>query len=875
VKHFLSLSVICAVAFGTSLATPWVEPVNAVDNDGCASPDAAPSEVADVYQIDSQADVMWVKGGIDGSTTAQWGSSYEYKQTADIDMTGCTWETAIGSSSTNFEGIYDGGGYAITNLTVSKASVDYLGLFGDIGANSTVKNLSITNATVSGGSYIGILAGSVSSGATIENISTSGSATGSGERVGGLIGESQADVSNSSSSATVVADGQFSRAGGLIGYATGSIGASSASGSVTGQVYVGGLVGYNTGPISTSSATGTVSGALVAVGGLTGQSSSSITDSYASGDVSASSGSDAVGGLVGNMNASGESIQRSFSSGAVQVGSGLGSDYIGGLVGDLQIGTVSASYALGTVTAASSSRVGGLIGQAKSGTSVNDSFSTGTISGGSDVGGLIGNAGSMTLEDSYSTGAVSGAGAQVGGLLGRESGATASDSYWDTQTSGQATSATPSGGGVTGVTTANMKTLSTFSDATWDIGDGWQSGETWGICDGTTYPFLIWQYDTSPCSLATPTVDTAESTSSGFTFNVTNYDSDYTYSFSATSGSASAGTATGSDLPVTVTGVAGGSSSTVTVTASRTGYTSSSASLTGRATGGNSGGSGGAPSTPGPTAEPTTRPTIPTIQVNPDSLLLDPDGGPLVVPPGGTAAYSDNGELPTPELIQDGSLWTASGSGYALQVLGPQPSGMQERSTTTVMIPAVTDGQTVAVAARGFAPGGTVRGWVISSASPPTEEPSVAWEVDATGSATGVLLVDVQVPGSHTLQVRGPTSSGSVLSVLFGLTVEPRSSTSRFAIKFRADRDVLTKRSLGTLDAVLGEGKGSSSNVTVTLRRLRADGSAGRELARERKRELRKELISLGVPRPNIDISIKGVKKLRFAKRSIVDVRLS
>ena len=847
VKRFLSLSVSCAVAISLSLATPWVAPVNAEDNDGCASPDAAPSQVAGVYQIDSQADLMWVKGGIDGSTTAQWGSSYEYKQTADIDMSGCTWETAIGSSSTNFEGIYDGGGYAITNLTVSKASVDYLGLFGDIGANSTVKNLSITNATVSGGSYIGILAGSVSSGATIENISTSGSVTGSGGRVGGIIGRSQAEVTGSSSSAAVSADATFSYAGGLIGQATGSIEASSASGSVSGQVYVGGLVGDASAPIRSSSATGEISGAIVGVGGLAGQSSSSITDSHATGDVSASSTTDAVGGLVGNMNAAGESIQRSFSSGTVQVGNGPGSDYIGGLVGDLQNGSVSDSYALGAVTAVSSTRVGGLIGQAKSGTTVTDSFATGSISGDSNVGGLIG----FAADD-------------VGAL----------NSFWDTETSNQEDSALDDAG-VTGKLTTEMKTLTTFSNATWDIGDGWQSGETWGICDGTTYPFLIWQYDESPCSLTTPTVDTAESTSSGFTFNVTNYDSDYTYSFSATSGSASAGTASGSDLPVTVTGVSGGASSTVTVTASRTGYASSDVSLTGRATGGGSSGGGGSPSTPAPTAEPTTSPTIPTIQVNPDSLLLDPDGGPLVVPPGGTAAYSGKGELSTPELIQEGPLWTAAGSGYALQVLGPQPQDTQARSTTAAKIPFVTDGQSIAVAARGYTPGETVRGWVVSGDSPPTEQPAVAWGVDATGAATGTMLVDVQVPGPHTLQIRGLTPSGSVLTVLFGLEVTPRASVSRFAITFRTDRDVLTKRSRGRLDAVLGEGVGSSSNVTVTLRRLRADGSAGRKLARERKRELQKELISLGVPRRDIDISIKGVKKPRFAKRSIVDVRRS
>jgi len=813
VNRFVSVSVICAAAISLSLATPWVAPVSAADNDGCASPEA-PSQVEDVYQIDSQADLMWVKGGINGSTTTQWGSSY--KQTAEIDMSGCTWETAIGSNSTNFEGTYDGDGFAITNLTVSKASANYLGLFGDIGGTATVKNLALTNATVSGGSYIGLLAGSVNSGATIENISTSGSVTGSGGWVGGLIGESSGRVSSSSSTAQVAGV----------------------------NLFVGGLIGITQG--------------------------GTIQSTFATGDVSTGTPVSGLGGLIGEVGAGTTLVTDSYATGNVTT-SGSGS-YAGGLVGILRAGAITQSFASGDVDSGSSvDATGGLVGQAQA--NVSNSYATGSVSGSLNVGGLIGTAASMTLEDSYSTGAVSGVGAQVGGLLGKQSGTTASNSFWDTDTSNKEDSALEGAGQVTGETTANMKTLSTFSDATWDIGDGWQSGETWGICDGTTYPFLIWQYDESPCSLTTPTVDTAESTSSGFTFNVTNYDSDYDYSFSATSGSASAGTASGSDLPVTVTGVSGGASSTVTVTASRTGYASSDVSLTGRATGGGSSGGGGSPSTPAPTAEPTTSPTIPTIQVNPDSLLLNPDGGPLVVSAGRAAAYSGKGELPTPELIQDDSLWTAAGPGYALQVLGPQPLDVQQRSTTAATIPVITDGQTVAVAARGFATDATVRGWVVSRDSVPGAPPVVEFIADSTGSAIGAFQVEVHDPGPNTVQFRGLTPFGSVLTILLGLEVKPQTSVSRFAINFRTDRDTLTKRSQEQLANALGAGGISSTELNVTIRRLRADGSDGRALARERKRELRKELISLGIPRSNIDISIKSVKKPRFAKRSIVDVR--
>jgi hypothetical protein len=80
----------------------------------------------------------------------------------------------------------------------------------------------------------------------------------------------------------------------------------------------------------------------------------------------------------------------------------------------------------------------------------------------------------------------------VGGLVGRNFG-TVSNSFWDTQTSGQPTS---SGG--TGKTTAQMKDITTFSGAGWNIVAVADSGTgntdyIWNIVDDVTYPFLSWQ----------------------------------------------------------------------------------------------------------------------------------------------------------------------------------------------------------------------------------------------------------------------------------------------------------------------------------------------------------------------------------------------
>ena len=81
----------------------------------------------------------------------------------------------------------------------------------------------------------------------------------------------------------------------------------------------------------------------------------------------------------------------------------------------------------------------------------------------------------------------------------------------------------------------------------------------------------------------TPTTSAITSTYGGFTFNVTNYSTDYTFSLSSSSGTATAGIASNNTLPVTVTGLTSGQSATVTIRTSRTGYGNGSASTTGSA----------------------------------------------------------------------------------------------------------------------------------------------------------------------------------------------------------------------------------------------------------------------------------------------------
>ena len=124
------------------------------------------------------------------------------------------------------------------------------------------------------------------------------------------------------------------------------------------------------------------------VGGLAGINEGTISESYATGTVSASYGYDNAGGLVG-FNDYG-TISASYATGRV---SGYG--YIGGLAGRNE-GTISASYAVGTV--AGREVVGGLQGNSFYEDQIRASYFDATVSG------LTGDEGKTTSELQTPTG---------------------------------------------------------------------------------------------------------------------------------------------------------------------------------------------------------------------------------------------------------------------------------------------------------------------------------------------------------------------------------------------------------------------------------------------------------------------------------------
>jgi hypothetical protein len=234
------------------------------------------------------------------------------------------------------------------------------------------------------------------------------------------------------------------------------------------------ITGINYGLISNCYSTGALSsiGTFGRMGGLTGWNSGTILDSR-SNVVLNSSGTN-IGGLAG-VNSQGMILQ-SYSDGSI-----YGVTNTGGLAGINQTGSTIAGSFSNSQVVATGYRTGGLTGLNTLNSVIMDSYSTGKVSGNTYTGGLVGLVSdNCYITNTYSTGEVSGI-EFTGGLVASNEGTeNVTTSFWDTFTSGQQTST-----GGTPKNTREMVTKATFND--------WDFEVTWGIHDGLSYPYLLWQ----------------------------------------------------------------------------------------------------------------------------------------------------------------------------------------------------------------------------------------------------------------------------------------------------------------------------------------------------------------------------------------------
>lgn len=291
-----------------------------------------------------------------------------FKQTVDVDMTGVTDWTPIN----NFNGTYDGDGHCIKNFVYNNASTNKFGLFGYLGADSVVKNLTMDKScSITARSYVGSIA--YNSGGRVENCTNYGKVYAAGEAgqisnlvVGGIVSSGKylincvnyGDVTANPNSSGFKAEGG-NTAGGIA--ATGYVVVGCRNyGTITGGETIGGVVGeissYGSTPetplgiIVGCANYGTVS-ARERAGGLVGVLEGIMEDCYNLATVKVSKTT--VGGLVGvadNISRYTDKVGvfNSYHAGSVQYGAEEAEPVAGHLIGMMR-GSGDNEKALGSL----------------------------------------------------------------------------------------------------------------------------------------------------------------------------------------------------------------------------------------------------------------------------------------------------------------------------------------------------------------------------------------------------------------------------------------------------------------------------------------------------------------------------------------------
>ena len=201
-----------------------------------------------------------VKNNIDASATAGWNSGAGFAPIA------------------SFEGMFNGNGRVIRNLTINRPTQDAVGLFANVGWSNTaapdsavVENLGLEGCTVMGSNFVGSVVGYNDKGGTVRGCYATGSVTGIFE-VGGLVGANDDSSTLSNCYATCSVTG-IDRVGGLAGFSGyWKVINCYAAGPVSGQTNVGGLLGWSDGTVSGSYWDTNATGQATSDGSATGKS---------------------------------------------------------------------------------------------------------------------------------------------------------------------------------------------------------------------------------------------------------------------------------------------------------------------------------------------------------------------------------------------------------------------------------------------------------------------------------------------------------------------------------------------------------------------------------------------------------------------------
>ncbi|MFD0990736.1 hypothetical protein ACFQ1R_11560, partial [Mariniflexile jejuense] len=360
--------------------------------------------ISNPYQIESAEHLFYLAQQVNDTLSVSindYTSKY-FKLVSDINLSCKSW-TPIGGLKTDyiFNGHFDGNNKSISNIVIDYPEKNYVGFFGIIGYNSSIKNL-LLEGDVNGYDFVGGIVGTSLS-KSITNSSFTGNVIGN-DNVGGLLGyETSNGVKIENCSFNGIIKGN-EKVGGVVGRSVRNTleNCSANLTSLNGNFEVGGITGYSSGDmIKNCFSLGDIGGENM-VGGVTGwaEFSTNFEDSNFNGSLS---GKTKIGGIVGYL--SGDSkISKCYNKGIIET-SGV---EVGGIVGSLYNGTVELSYNIGNISGIA--RCGGIVGRCDALNNkisyIENCYNIGSINCNSLAAGIVGGAGIADIKYCYNIGLV-------------------------------------------------------------------------------------------------------------------------------------------------------------------------------------------------------------------------------------------------------------------------------------------------------------------------------------------------------------------------------------------------------------------------------------------------------------------------------------
>ncbi len=331
----------------------------------------------------------------------------------DIDFDDRTSQDAFTPVTLTYE--FDGNNNIISDFSYTGSAA--AGLFLYVNNGGVVKNLTMQSPSVSGGTYVGAIAGQMAYGASITGCNVySGTITASSGYVGGIAGQAKGDISNCSFSGSVSSGGN--NVGGIVGLVTKDTETStnpdgncptidnctsSATISSFEKENGGGIAGKgDNSTISNCSFSGTISGTSTTasknIGGIVGYLATTTTiDCTNTNKGTVSSAYIQFGGIAGNVDGN-SSVLGCTNSGVVQLvdSSNTSSTSTGGIAGNAASGSIIAGCLNNSTKVEGYTKVGGIAGYAAG--SITACHNAGPVTSIATVaGGILGGSGATTV----------------------------------------------------------------------------------------------------------------------------------------------------------------------------------------------------------------------------------------------------------------------------------------------------------------------------------------------------------------------------------------------------------------------------------------------------------------------------------------------